>query len=142
MLTFGMRQNLIMATGESLSIVREMALVDSENLVAATERLRSDLAHHSTLTQEIAQTVATGAPIVDALLAGQSSSWRPALSDSIRNFEKIRHRTRLRLIAVALEDGMTLLDVAREWGITRQLATRYAREIEDLEAASAQSEPT
>jgi len=80
------------------------------------------------------EAVVDGRPLAPALRDGGSADRRPQLSDSIRNFERLRHRARLRLIGVGLAQGMTVQDVSAEWGVSRQLAARYLRELEALEA--------
>ena len=45
-------------------------------------------------------------------------------------FERHRHSTRITLTAAALEEGMTIGQIARAWGFSRQLAARYAREAQ------------
>ena len=54
-----------------------------------------------------------------------------ALTDSLARYELLRHRARLSLIAVAVEEGMTVADIADQWRISRQLAARYLRDIEE-----------
>jgi DNA-binding transcriptional regulator LsrR (DeoR family) len=38
----------------------------------------------------------------------------------------------LRVFAVALEDGMSIGELARNYGFSRQLASRYAKEAREL----------
>ena len=58
-----------------------------------------------------------------------SRTWRPRLTESLTAYERLRHRARLGLIALGVEQGMTVTDVQRHWAITKQLANRALRQI-------------
>jgi hypothetical protein len=62
-----------------------------------------------------------------------SRTWRPRLTDSLTTYERLRHRARLRLIALGAAEGMTVADVQYHWSITKQLANRSLREIDQLD---------
>ncbi len=53
---------------------------------------------------------------------------RLALREAFDQFEHQRHRTRLALVRAGLEEGMTIGELGRAWGFSRQLAARYAKE--------------
>jgi hypothetical protein len=47
----------------------------------------------------------------------------------MESFEQQQHRTRTAIVAVALAEGMSVSGIGRAWGFSRQLASRYAREV-------------
>ena len=55
---------------------------------------------------------------------------RRSTNDALEAYETARHNLRLAVIRELLADGMTIGEVGRTWGFSRQLASRYARELE------------
>jgi hypothetical protein len=47
--------------------------------------------------------------------------------DRLRNFEDVRHRMRVACFRLSLADGLSIGEVARLWGVSRQLASRMVR---------------
>ena len=45
--------------------------------------------------------------------------------------EQCRHEARLKVFALALDQGMSIGALARAWGFSRQLAARYAKEARE-----------
>ena len=125
-----------MDAAEDAARARDDFLQDMRIHLEAAGRLRSDLKTHEEVSRRIMEAVKHGNPLLETLREEESATWRPKLSDSIRTFERLRHRARLRLISIGLAEGMTVQEVACEWGITRQLAARYVKEIEALDAST------
>lgn len=53
---------------------------------------------------------------------------RQAVSDAIVEFESARHRFRLALVALAVDNGMNARRIAEAFAFSRQLASRYLKE--------------
>ena len=53
---------------------------------------------------------------------------RQCVSDGVAGFESARHRLRLALVAVALDNGMSAVRIGEAFGFSRQLASRYLKE--------------
>jgi len=53
---------------------------------------------------------------------------RQVVSDAIGAFEAARHRFRLALVVVAVDNGMNAREIGDAFGFSRQLASRYLRE--------------
>ena len=47
-------------------------------------------------------------------------------------FEAARHRVRLLLVAIEVDEGRSIGEVARSWGVSRQLASRWVQESATL----------
>jgi hypothetical protein len=56
---------------------------------------------------------------------------RRELTRSLDDFEYFRRRSRLSLTAAGVDDGLTIGQLGKAWGISRQLAARYAEEAVD-----------
>jgi hypothetical protein len=110
---------------------REVARKDMELMIEAATKLRDDLDGHVSINQEILDGLGRVGELGTALERVKAAQWRLSLTDSLSRYELIRHRARLSLIAVGIEEGMTVSDVAEHWGISRQLAGRYLRDIKE-----------
>ncbi|HEY5108491.1 MAG TPA: hypothetical protein VII96_02670 [Acidimicrobiales bacterium] len=68
---------------------------------------------------------------VDLLVPGVGGSARRSMSDALSEFESARHRFRMALVAVALDNGMTAVQIGQAFAFSRQLASRYLKEARD-----------
>ncbi len=71
--------------------------------------------------------------VQQALLGMPPVSERPNVRDFIKRFEEARHELRLAVIAQCLDEGMSIGEVSRQYGFSRQLASRLAKEIRERE---------
>ena len=74
-------------------------------LLAAGTELTAQLQHHAKVTEAMMRTMEHGDSLVDTLRSNDSAQIRPALSNSVRAFERARHRRASELIAVAMAEG-------------------------------------
>ena len=123
-------------TGTSLQDVtahlRRAAADGIEELIGATSVLRSELNTHEDTCRRVLDEVRVDHEITGVLPEVQADSWRAAVTDAIRGFEAARHRVRLLLVAIEIEEGRTIGEVARSWGVSRQLASRWVQESATL----------
>jgi hypothetical protein len=118
------------ADGDAL---RERALDEMEQLLESAVALRADLEEHEAACRLIIERIRSGDHVSPVLDDVHSDKLRPQLTDSLGVYERLRHRARLRLIALGVAEGMTPGDVQRQWAITRQLASRALREARELD---------
>jgi len=109
--------------------VQARAVAEMELLLEATTALRRDLEGHEAVCRTILDGIRNGERLATVLDRAGSQRWRPRLTDSLTTYERLRHRARLGLIALGVEQGMTVTDVQRHWAITKQLANRALRQI-------------
>ncbi|MGO8873684.1 MAG: hypothetical protein ACLQPH_20240 [Acidimicrobiales bacterium] len=64
--------------------------------------------------------------VIDA--ATPPSALRQEMNDALAALEHSRHQLRLAAMAKCLAHGISIGQLGRAWGISRQLAHRYARE--------------
>ncbi len=107
---------------------RDGALREIEDLLASARRLRADLRAKETSYRRMARQLEKGTDIATAMATLGAHVARQELTDSLDDFEHCRHRTRLAITAVGLVEGLSIGDVGRAWGFSRQLAARYAKE--------------
>jgi hypothetical protein len=51
--------------------------------------------------------------------------------DPFKDHARARHRLRLAIIGICLDSGLSIGDIGRLYGFSRQMASRYAREVRD-----------
>jgi hypothetical protein len=114
-----------------MSPPRDDAIADLRDLTEAAARLRNDLRATEGVYRRTTRTLERGTSVAKAMQMVKADQVRLGLTESIEDFEYIRHRARLSLTASGLDEGMTIGQIGRAWGISRQLAARYAREARD-----------
>jgi hypothetical protein len=107
---------------------RDEAIDDLEQLVDAAKRLRDDLRVKEGLYRRAARSLGRGTDVAKAMKSVKADESRRELTDSLDDFEYFRHRARRSLTAAGLDEGMTIGQLGKAWGISRQLAARYAKE--------------
>ena len=63
-----------------------------------------------------------------ALTMAQPAELRQSLNSAIKQVEEARHAIRLAVFAEGLRQGMSIGELGRQFGFSRQLAARYAKE--------------
>ncbi len=114
---------------------RAIALQEIEELLDSAKRLRADLREKEVAYRRMSRQLANGTPIGTAMDNLGTNVARQQLTDTLDAFEHSRHRTRLAITAAALEEGMTIGEIGRAWGFSRQLAARYAKEARAMAAS-------
>ena len=107
---------------------QKLLLHDLDAVENAMEEHLDTVRYCMAQSRELRELIASGVDVNDALMAGRMAELRKSLTGSIKELEDTRHRSRLSLVAVGLREGMSIGDFSRIWGISRQLASRYARE--------------
>jgi hypothetical protein len=62
------------------------------------------------------------------LRATRVGDYRPDVDEALAILERARHKVLVANFRVALADGMTITELSRNYGFSRQLASRYAKE--------------
>jgi len=103
-----------------------------EELIGATAVLRSELNSHEAICRKLLNEVRVDHDMTGVLPEIHADSWRSAVTDAIRGFEAARHRVRLLLVAIEVAEGLSIGEVAKSWGVSRQLASRWVQETTTL----------
>ncbi|MBV8462263.1 MAG: hypothetical protein JO368_03145 [Acidimicrobiales bacterium] len=115
------RQELLDSIDECQRLVEELG-----------PALRASRRYHRTFRSRIER----GESVVDALTAIPTGDLRRGMTQLMADIEAARHRVRRATIALGLEEGMSIGELGRLWGFSRQLAARYAKEVRDVDGAS------
>jgi hypothetical protein len=69
-----------------------------------------------------------GVDVFESLGALDPAGARHSMNDALKVLEQARHEMRLAMFALALDQGMSIGELGRIFGFSRQLAARYAKE--------------
>lgn len=64
----------------------------------------------------------------DVLRSAPVNEVRNPVDDALRRLEESRHAVLIAIFAVALEEGMSISELSRNYGFSRQRAAKYAKE--------------
>jgi hypothetical protein len=119
-----------------MTLDRELTPFEAEVGRTMTERRDAALRLTAVLAHDVADyesgmaTVRAGRAL-DILQSSAAGQVRQGVSDAIAEFEGARHRFRLALIAVAVDNGMTARQIGDAFTFSRQLASRYLKEARE-----------
>jgi hypothetical protein len=118
-----------------------ITLVSAEDSVPVQEAIRElmlayrdvrNLArkHEATLARALKR-LEPGEEVLVTFEAMPPGEPRKEAIDVLDALERARHTVRLAVIGDCLASGMTIGELGRRWGFSRQLAARYVKEIRD-----------
>jgi GTP cyclohydrolase II len=107
---------------------RQKALNSFDELMEAAEHLIVTLRATRTHYRKTRSRVEKGSSIEDALSNIPTGELRQSLTQAMAEMEAARHKVRTMTFVLGLEEGMSIGELGRVWGFSRQLAARYAKE--------------
>ena len=99
-----------------------------ERLMTVVEEVVGVLEASQTTSARGKALVEAGTEFREVLAAFPAGDNRKSMTDAIGELEDARHGVRLAMFALGLEEGMTISQLSRELGISRQLSARFAAE--------------
>lgn len=111
-----------------MATTRDDAVESAERLLEALAGLRMAVRGAEAATRRALKMVETGASAADALMAIHPSDVRQSMNEALETAERARHDMRLLVFSVLLDQGVSIGELGRAFGISRQLAARLARE--------------
>lgn len=107
----------------------QSALADLEKTMDRTQEVLADAGStYGTLADRVGEKM----PVAEAF-SDMAMPWSE-VARQLDELERARHRVRTAVFALGLSEGMTIGDLSRLYGFSRQLAARIAREVRDSEA--------
>jgi DNA-directed RNA polymerase specialized sigma subunit len=107
----------------------KQALIDSyDELIRSTEILIEKLRSTLTSNRKTRSQLENGSTIRETFSAIPTGDLRQSLTEALAEVESTRHKVRQLAFARGLAEGMSIGELARMWGISRQLASRYLKE--------------
>lgn len=113
-----------------MSTQHESAIDAVTRSIEASESLRACLRSNEVLGRRIIKKLEAGTPISRAIAAagGESSELRHNTNEFLASYEQCRHELRLAFIGLALDEGVTISQIGKALGTSRQLVARLAKE--------------
>lgn len=102
-------------------------------LVDALEDLRRSAEDVQKIALRTLGEVEKGSDLGSALDVAQPAETRQTMNNAFAQFEEIRHQIRLQVFAEGRKEGMPIGELARRYGFSRQLASRYAKEAGSID---------
>ena len=117
-----------------MSKFERQAAASMKDLIEALVVARDELRKSEQGLRRTLRRMERGQRLASVVIADGPSESRQSFDDAMEAVAAIRHRTRSLVFALALEEGLSIGEVGRTWGISRQLASRYIREATEPKA--------
>jgi transposase-like protein len=108
--------------------LREESIRNFLEMEEAFARTRVQLKAMETTIRRARRLVEDGRPALDVAQAINAAETRAATSASIEQVQGVRHRTRQTQFKLAAAEGASMAEIARGWGVSRQLVSRMVKE--------------
>jgi ABC-type transporter Mla subunit MlaD len=108
---------------------RKAVAHDIEKLIDAIDGVVEALHANKRVLKKALRELNDGSDIATTLAATHAAETRQGANEVLQVLESTRHQSRLSVFDAGLDEGMTIGELARAWGFSRQLAAKYAREV-------------
>jgi hypothetical protein len=106
----------------------DKVVADVESLIVAVDAAVRHLQADKRLLKRALRMLSDGSDSATTMTATRAADVRQGANEVVGALATARHPSRLSVVAAGLDEGMTIGELARAWGSSRQLASRYARE--------------
>ena len=111
-----------------MALSRNATLKTTDEFIRISSQVRQALRQTEIVTRRFQRRIESGSSVTDAIgVLGDSVHFR-ALTELLSELEHARHACRRALAAQAISEGMSRGELARMWGVSRQLVARIAKE--------------
>jgi hypothetical protein len=107
---------------------RAQALAGLQEFRQEAATLRTALRRYERALERVGRHIERDVPLHEAMGQIGVAGLRAELVERLTRFEAARHRMRSASFRVSLAEGLSIGDIARLWGISRQLASRLVNE--------------
>jgi hypothetical protein len=105
------------------------------DLISELVEALAELRRSATSVEEIAlrslESVEQGAGVAEALNSALPAETREMMNEALKRVENARHQIRLLVFSDGIKQGMSIGELGRKYGFSRQLAARYAKEARE-----------
>ncbi len=113
---------------ETMADNDERMLRCTDQLIDAMEHLRLALEKREGDLRAARARYDSGNNLSGSLRAANIAEERDELNDALFQLERRRRESRLAVFRSALDHGVSINELARMWGFSRQMASRYAKD--------------
>lgn len=107
---------------------RAAVVAELDELLASSQEVRRRLVEAEKSYRRARRLVDQGEPMGELLSTVGAGKVRSEVSDALDRLERARHASRRSFVVAGQAEGMSLGQMGRLWGFSRQLAARYAAE--------------
>jgi hypothetical protein len=111
---------------------RERVLASVDEFVETCAQFRKTLSSVSNSNRRARTLVEKGRPVREVLAAIPTSAIRKTMTQQIEELEAARHNVRLAVFILGLNEGLSIGELGRSMGFSRQLASTYAKEAREF----------
>jgi ribosome-binding protein aMBF1 (putative translation factor) len=111
----------------TMAMNRNATLTTTDAFIEISIRVRQALRETETATRRFQRRVEAGSSVTDAFSVLGEPGRFTALTDLLSALEHARRDCRRAVAAQAKAEGMSQRELARMWGVSRQLVTRIAK---------------
>ncbi len=111
-----------------MAALRDEAARTLREMEEAIVRTRSQLKFMETLMRRVRKMIEAGRSATEVATVANAAAARAATSDIIREVQAARHRAQQAQFKLAAAEGSTMAEIARGWGVSRQLVSRMVKE--------------
>jgi hypothetical protein len=102
-----------------------------EALLEADQDLRRRIRANEVLIRQSIREMKKGSTVAATMASANAGFGRESVNEALDVLTRARHQLRLAVTAAGLSEGMSIGDLGRAWGISRQLASRFAKEARE-----------
>ncbi len=99
-----------------------------QELIAAVAAARAEMRRAEQALRRVVGRIENGEAVESLIVLRPPAEKRKAFLESLEEVHRTRHTVRRKVFIHAQQRGVTVADLARAWGISRQLASRYLKE--------------
>ena len=121
---------------------RAQALAGLDEFRQEAAALRFGLRRYERALERVSRQVERDVPLHEVMGQIGVGDLRADLVERLTLFEEARHRMRAACFRVSLTEGLSIGDIARLWGISRQLASRLVNETAEAPSSPRGSKAT
>ena len=105
----------------------EQLVDDVRAYIRAGERLAEGVMALNGMNADALEDLQRGMSLTESVTRRDSAAWSRRVTELLDEFEAARRAVRASTTAVLLDEGRSLAEVARAFGVSHQLAGRFAR---------------
>jgi hypothetical protein len=107
---------------------RRTTLAALQEFEAACATTRRELRQHETMVQRVRRQLERDEPFTSVIARNRVASSRVNLTSAITELERARAQMRMACFRLGHEEGVTIAELGRLWGFSRQLASRISKD--------------
>jgi hypothetical protein len=111
-----------------MATTKNATLMALDGVIKASIAARQALRQSETLLGRLRRGLEKGSSLAEAFAGLDIAYERQITFDRLSDLEHARRDARRAIIALGVSEGLSLGQMARQWGVSRQLVTRLAKE--------------